>query len=669
MPWPCLSGFVLGLGATVALARAWLVPGLPIAVPWTSWLALGLVAGVAIGVAALTVALVLRRSLASQLAGVRRPMGMKRVSLAAMLALVALAGATLVSTVTTGSGTPDATDALLPVLLACVAGLAVTKLVSLAARETVRRRRPRSLANLIALRSLAGRQEGTLVIVPLCVALAVAVFGAGIYASAAAWRESVAATEAPAATVWSTDLPMNKVVDLTRRLDPDGRWLMAAGTVTTTDANYASFDTSRLAKVALWPASWTPGHDAGDVADILGAGPVPQLRGRNLAITLTAPRDGGGVTLQLSYRSAEGEPRSVYLGPYPAGTATRATGIACSGGCEVEGLTMGGPAAAPMSLHGAYVIGPVAVDDKTEPTIVAHGGWVASPATVTNQALRNVRTQDDRLRLTVDSGQQAGVVYLTTAGIPPKRAVLVGPDVTDLGAAGGNGAAVSDTGGHPPVRRALTSASIPFLGTDGVLIDNTMMTHNRQVYDNTWTTYILAAGDTPHRLANQLATRGLHVETTHAAVRHRLDATAYALAMRLYGLAAVASLLLALAGLAVSTAVQLPGRRLDAASLRVVGVPGRTLVSATARELGTVLGAAAVAGLATGWVAQWCVLRTITLGTVEAHDAPRPVAAIDLSASAISTLVIVAVVAAVAVISALLAVRGAHGYTLREHAR
>ena len=217
---------------------------------------------------------------------------------------------------------------------------------------------------------------------------------------------------------------------------------------------------------------------------------------------------------------------------------------------------MGGPAAAPMSLHGAYVIGPVAVDDKTEPTIVAHGGWVASPATVTNQALRNVRTQDDRLRLTVDSGQQAGVVYLTTAGIPPKRAVLVGPDVTDLGATGGNGAAVSDTGGHPPVRRALTSASIPFLGTDGVLIDNTMMTHNRQVYDNTWTTYILAAGDTPHRLANQLATRGLHVETTHAAVRHRLDATAYALAMRLYGLAAVASLLLALAGLAVSTAVQ-----------------------------------------------------------------------------------------------------------------
>ena len=80
---------------------------------------------------------------------------------------------------------------------------------------------------------------------------------------------------------------------------------------------------------------------------------------------------------------------------------------------------------------------------------------------------------------------------------------------------------------------------------------------------------------------------------------------------------AVLVLLMALAGLFVSTAVQLPARRRDAASMRVVGVPRRSVMSAVVRELAVVLGGTAIAGLAAGTLAQYVVLRTVTLGVVE----------------------------------------------------
>ena len=68
-----------------------------------------------------------------------------------------------------------------------------------------------------------------------------------------------------------------------------------------------------------------------------------------------------------------------------------------------------------------------------------------------------------------------------------------------------------------------------------------------------------------------LTEAGLTVETTLAAEQRVLDQSAYALALRLYAVVAVLVLLMALAGLFVSTAVQLPGpapRRCGAARRR-----------------------------------------------------------------------------------------------------
>jgi predicted lysophospholipase L1 biosynthesis ABC-type transport system permease subunit len=161
----------------------------------------------------------------------------------------------------------------------------------------------------------------------------------------------------------------------------------------------------------------------------------------------------------------------------------------------------------------------------------------------------------------------------------------------------------------------------------------------------------------------------MYVVRTFDDVRATMDQDAYALALNLYAVVAVVVLVMALAGLAVSTAVQLPARRRDAAALRVVGVARRSVISAVARELVAVLGAATAAGLAAGLTAQYVVLRTITLGYADRDTTPRVVAELDWQ-----RLVVVAALAAVVLVvaavgSAGLTVRGARGSTLRENAR
>jgi ABC-type antimicrobial peptide transport system permease subunit len=166
-----------------------------------------------------------------------------------------------------------------------------------------------------------------------------------------------------------------------------------------------------------------------------------------------------------------------------------------------------------------------------------------------------------------------------------------------------------------------------------------------------------------------LQDRGASVTTTLAGVQRTLDQGAYALALRLYAVVAALVLLMALAGLFVSTAVQLPARRRDAAALRVVGVPRRSVMSAVVRELAVVLGGTAVAGLAAGTLAQYVVLRTVTLGYVEDLSTPALIAAVDWQRLAILTILTALVFGIVAVASAALTVRGARGATLRESAR
>ena len=181
--------------------------------------------------------------------------------------------------------------------------------------------------------------------------------------------------------------------------------------------------------------------------------------------------------------------------------------------------------------------------------------------------------------------------------------------------------------------------------------------------------YVWARADTPKSVLDQLAARGLSNPQTEARARHLLDKDAFALALRLYVVVTVLVILLAFAGLAANLAVQLPARRRDAASLRVVGVKRRSIMLGVVGEFLVVLGAAALSGIAAGALAQYVVVRTVTLGFADTELTPRVLPSFHLSTGVELSAVVVVVLLVVASVFAILTVRGARTSSLRENAR
>ncbi|NPD04367.1 hypothetical protein HN031_06655 [Nocardioides sp. zg-1308] len=664
-------GIAFGLGLAVVLVRSWLVPGLPLPVPPASWVAAALVLLAAVAVACIAVGLVVRESLASQLSGVRRPVAARRWSVVAQLVLVALAVATLASKLSaSGPGEPDATDLVLPVLLAVVAGLAATRLTAALATWWTGRSRGRSLSGFVSSRAISRRQEGTLVILPITAAIAVAVFGAGVYDSAATWRTSVAATESPAHTTWSTNLTLSEAIDLTRRVDPEGEWVMAAASVTNPGANFSVVDSSRLARVATWPPTWSPGRDVEQVVEAIApGGVVPTVTGTRLSLTIDNRADmDRDLAVEVRFGSRAGVPLKAYVGPFPRGEHTRSARVPfCREGCPLEGMTLGGGAGTNTRMTGTLRLDAIEVDGAPLDGAIEGAAWTPTPDPAVRSSIVELEESGGGLDMTVDTGGSVGMARLTAGGITEERPALAGPGVQqraiDKLDEGYGLIRVDPVGGIGAVE------GMPFTGPSGLLVDYSSFVTDRPVFDNLVTTHVLAREGTPASITDALSRAGLSVGTSLAQERQVLDQSAYALALRLYGVVAAMVLLMALAGLFVSAAVQLPARRRDAAALRVVGVPRGAVMAAVVRELGIVLGSAALAGILAGSLAQWVVLRTITLGYADDPTTPALVAAISPLRLVVLAILAAAVLGAVALASASMTVRGARGATLRESAR
>ena len=666
------AGAVLGVLSALGLVRAWLVPGLPLRVPAAAWLA-GL--GVAVGAAAVAVAatgLVLRTSLSDQLAGVPRPRRAKRLAVLAEVVLVAAAAAILLSKLSAeGTGRPDATDLALPVLLALVAGLAATRGLAWAAGWWTRALpHGRGLGSFVAARALSRRREGILVVLPVTAAIAICVFGAGVYDSASSWRASVAATRAPGDVVWTSPQSLAATTALSRRVDPDGQWLMAAGTLATPSPGpvFSIVDSARLPRVARWSDQWTPGTSVEEVADALALPTaVPVLTGSELTLGVdNDARTSRDLTVRLRLVPAGERAREVFLGPFPRGERSRTADVGfCADGCTLDGLTLGGPAALRTEIRGTVTLSGLEVDGEPRPDALDDAGWSVALDASSPDAVDAVVGDDGTLRVEARSSDEV-IVQLSAGDLPDALPVLQGVDAST------EQAADAFTTGSPltfPVAPVRTAESVPLLGPRGLLIDVDTLSTDREVYDQDTEVYVLSRADTPPAVQQALREAGLTRETTLEETRADLDSTAYALALRLYAVVALLVLVMAVASLAVSTAVQLPARRRDAAALRVVGVPRRQGMGAVLRELVVVLGSTAVAGLAAGSLAQYVVLRTVTLGYAETLSTPALVAAIDLGRLAVLAGATGVLFGAVALFSAVLTVRGARGSTLRETVR
>jgi putative ABC transport system permease protein len=344
----------------------------------------------------------------------------------------------------------------------------------------------------------------------------------------------------------------------------------------------------------------------------------------------------------------------------------------CPGGCHVVGLSLGGPGPFAEQMHGAVTISDPRVDGAAVPYF-AGVGWRngnTDPGVYGPQAVTGTRVSGSELTVDLETHRQQAVAQLVPADAPRALPVLLGRTATPQVVArlGGDLKISTSDQLDVTVHPVATTESTPYFGPSALLIDATSYIRAVALTNAATTVYILARGDTPPRITNALAAHGISSPLRLADVRRALDQDAYALALNLYAVVTVLVILLALAGLAVNMAVQIPARRRDAASLRVVGLRRRSIVTAVAAELAAVLGTAAVAGILAGALSQYVVVRTLTLGYADATFTPRVLPSLDVPTVAVLLAVTFAVLLVVAVLLGNLTIHGARTATLRETA-
>ena len=670
-------GVALGYISARVLARRWLVPHLPVPFILASALAVVGVVLVTAVVAAVVVRDAVNEPLSSQIAGVRRPTKAGRAVVVLRLALVALAAAALVTAASrTHPEKPDATDLALPILMAVASGLLVGLLVLAVAGLWVRwSARRRALSSYVASRTVRRRREGTMVILPLTAALTVAVFAVGVSLAASSWRASAAATQVGAPLSFETKLSLARAVGLTHELDPSGQWLMAAGQDIPNADEVVSIpeprivvDSTRLARVASWPNGWTPGRTAADIAEQIGPRRPPVLfHGTSLSMTVDNQVDATFPELGVSLKvlDDDGTLRQISVGSFARGRSTQTRKVnGCATRCQIETISFGGPAALVEAMHGRATIESFTVDGKPVPGVLDTPWRPQASQINTRTAVTKVALEQGHQVMTFRANGPESYAGISPTDFPAAIPVLFGRLATEKPElpTGASGLFRVTAAGAP-------AESLPFRGPSGTMIDFSAFVRSASQSNSDASVYIWARADTPPAVIRALNGSGLSNPTTEVATKHLLDQDAFALALRLYVVVTVLVILLALAGLAANLAVQLPARRRDAASLRVVGVKRRSVMIGVVLEFVVVLGAAAVAGVAAGGVAQYVVVRSVTLGFVDSSFVPRVVPSFDLgSAVALSAVVLVVLVVAASAF-AFLTVRGARASSLREDAR
>jgi putative ABC transport system permease protein len=668
-------GVVAGYLAEVALSSAWLVPGLPVGFgPASAEFAVGVLA-VSLVAAAVVVRSATDEPLSVQIANVRRPVRSRRWVGLLRAALVAAALAMLTAALWSGRPSkPSAADLLLPVVLAGAAGVVATMTAEVAAKWWTRwTANRRGLAAYIASRTIARRREGTRLVLPMAVALAIAVFAAGIYSTAADWRASQAATVVGADASFAVSFPLSRAVSITHQVDPDGRWLMAAGADGDINGPKVVVDAPRLARVAVWPRSWTPDQSLAQMADRLSPlRPALTLTGRRLQMTVDNRVGGGPVLVGVDLAAPFGQARQIFVGPFRQGVSTVAASTPyCKPTCEVKGLTVSGPGAVARAMRGSLTIRRFRFDGAPVSYFSAIGWRPVADRLFGGPppAITSTRSSRGALALSIDSAGRKVVARAAPRDLPPVPPVVLGRTASPkLVARHGDVLEVATAvGGSAVVTPVATSESTPFFGPAGMLVDDTTYTRDNAVFDLETTVHILARSDTPSRILAALSARGITQRTTLDQVRHALDQDSYALALNLYLVVTAVVLLLAFAGLAVTMAVSIPMRRRDAASLRVVGVPRRSIVAAVVLDTAAVVGAATVSGIAAGALSQYVVVHTLTLGYVDSIFTPRVLPSLDLRFVAELLVVAAVVLVAIAALLGGLTVRGARTSTLRDN--
>ncbi|GAA2392837.1 hypothetical protein Cme02nite_11640 [Catellatospora methionotrophica] len=390
------------------------------------------------------------------------------------------------------------------------------------------------------------------------------------------------------------------LMQLVRQADPAGTWAMAVARQESSSGTTVAVDTSRLARVAYWPA--TAEVTAGELARALRppANPAVRVTGTTLLLDLTVP---AALQIDLPLTAVldgpHGEPVTATGAVVPgrARHTLRLSVPACASGdgCRLAWLSFrfdpGG-----LVLHGIAQDGPAAViadqPAMTDParwrtTVGAEGRVSLTPGPeglAVDYEPADPRFPDPEVRVQVaDVPLPMPAVLAGQARLAHDRTVLRGELLTPL---------------RRPVDVVAAVPALPGAGTQGLLVDLEYADRVGDSTDNIADLQVWLSPDAPADAVDRLRDTGLvPVSTQTAAQRaeHGL-AVGQGPGSRFRLGAALLAVLLVMVAVALVVAVDAPRRGAELAALRTQGLPQRAVGRATRSGYVLIVAAAAALG-------------------------------------------------------------------------
>ncbi|MCW2796344.1 FtsX-like permease family protein [Nocardioides sp.] len=561
----------------------------------------------------------LREPLADQVSIASRPRAASTTATFLNVLLLVAAVVAVYRSSAGAGGDPDWVVLAGPALVGLAVGQVVVWLVRILARVGVGRTTNRSLPAFLAVRRLARVADAATalrVLVAAAVVAALAITGA---TQVDEWTADTARLRAGAPLVVDLDGDAMSALSLTRDLDPDGRWLMAAVLVPgqgSLPARRAFLDTARYDAVVGDFLSGTPAAGVSRSIADLGGGDPGIATGNTASITVrgVSSRVSGAIRprIAVAYRNPAGLTDTVVfrmdVGLDGAETTATRPLENCSAGCVVTGLTMSGSTDAqrPWILSGLDFggIDALAGDWRAVPTTPPAG---VRPVAVISSAEGLLFPATDATLQTfpVTTGPVLPVLATDTvdwAGAPPQ---------------------VDSPGGDERQAQILgTLPALPLVEADGLLADLPRAAAGAPPTVPAAEVMVLARSDTPPDVLTKLVAAAGHGIRTVADVRSTTANQTGAVQARVYTLLAGFCLLVALLVLGASVARQRSAWLLDVAALRVLGVRPSQLRRAGLTEVFvlTLVGVAATA--AGSVVAVRLLLAHLDLVAVPEHAIP-----------------------------------------------
>lgn len=630
----CLIGAVVGVGvalAAVSGARAQLfAPGSAIAIDGWTLAALGLTVLAIAGALGIGTVRLLRSTGLSESQSASTD-GASVAGVVADAVLVVLAIVALIALSTSGAlaGHTNPVASAAPGLIALGTAVLAVQVILFACRLGISASADSKwVAPFLALRQTVRRPELLRQARVLVIALGLACFATSAWSVARSNRAAVAGFDVGASKV-VTVAPksasgLEQAVD---RVDPHGRFAMAAITLQLPSSDLLAVDASRLSAVASWPSDLAT-RRLSAIGRALAPRAAPEVTlpaGRvqvsaSTAVTSPVGARVGNLDVGMWVFNPGSGTTIIDLGPVHAGQHTYTGDLAtvCGGGCRLAGIGVvpavdrQPPTAGTVSLtmSGLSVVQPSGAARQIPADLVA-GGWRSGVAGVTVTASGTSALTFAIPASAIDNETSAtGTISPPMAAPADHPTTLPAAVTTELQSlnGGGQGASVPAQGldGNTlNLAPAVAAPALPRVGGNAVMVDVSELTRTQvnptkpAASDEVW-----LGPHAPSDVLARLRDAGLTVDAvqTTSSTLAQLQRSAPALADDFLLVAAIAALLTAAASTLGALGATTRERATELVSLEVAGVSRPVLARSLAFEAG-ILGLTALCGAAAGVIA------------------------------------------------------------------